>query len=127
MFFNLTGLAQENLSPSCHQVLYLRKKAKRRPPMSNIIETRCTQGKLIVTDEFVRVQLGGPFSRQQTLYRSSLTGVDAHVGVPSVFGLGGGTNLVFHGQGAERLHANMVKKKVAQEIVGMLQHSQTQK
>lgn len=89
-----------------------------------IIRTRCTQGHLVVTDDYIRVELGGPFSRQQTLYRSSFTGIDSQVGAPSLFGLGGGINLVFHGQGVERLHADMVKPKVAQEIVGMLQHPQ---
>ncbi len=39
-------------------------------------------------------------------------------------GFGGGTNLVFHVQGAERLEADFVKPKVAQEIVGLLQHPQ---
>jgi len=89
-----------------------------------LIKTRCTQGWLIVTDEYIRVELGGPLSRQQTLYRSSLTGVDSRIAVPSLFGLGGGVNLVFHGQGAERLEADLVKPKMAQEIIGMLQHPQ---
>ena len=89
--------------------------------MAELIRTRCTQGKLIITDEYIRVQLGGPFSKQQTLYRSMLTGIDSQVAVPSVFGMGGGVNLVFHGQGIERLHASLVKPKVAQEIIDMLQ------
>jgi len=92
--------------------------------MSQEIRTRCTQGWLIVTDEYIRVELGGPLSRQHTLYRSSLTGVDSKTAVPSLFGLGGGVNLVFHGQGAERLEADLVKPKMAQEIIGMLQHPQ---
>jgi hypothetical protein len=90
--------------------------------MQEYFRVRCKQGWLIVTDEFIRVELGGPMSRQQTLYRSMLTGVDSQVAVPAIFGLGGGVNLVFHGQGVERLHADLVKPKVAQEIVGMLQH-----
>ncbi len=92
--------------------------------MAELIRTRCTQGTLIITDEYIRVELGGPFAKQQTLYRSSLTGVDSQVGAPSVFGLGGGVNLTFHGTGVERLHANLVKPKVAQEIIGLLQHPQ---
>lgn len=93
--------------------------------MQELIRTRCTQGHLVITEDYIRVELGGPFPKQQTLYRSSLTGIDSNVAVPSVFGLGGGVNLVFHGQGIERLHANLVKRKVAQEIVGMLQHPQS--
>lgn len=92
--------------------------------MQELIKTRCKQGQLVITDEYIRVELGGPMHRQQTLYRSMLTGIDSNVAVPSMFGLGGGVNLVFHGQGIERLHADLVKPRVAQEIVGMLQHPQ---
>ncbi len=92
--------------------------------MQELFRTRCTQGFLVVTDEYIRVELGGPMPKQQTLYRQSLTGIDSKVAAPSVFGLGGGVNLIFHGQGAEILCADLVKPKVAQEIVGMLQHPQ---
>lgn len=84
----------------------------------NEIRTRCKQGTLIITDTQIRVELGQ--LRQQTLARASLTGVDAVMAVPSVFGMGGGTNLVFHGQGAERLQADLVKPNVAREIVSLL-------
>jgi len=91
--------------------------------MQELIRTRCKQGWLVITDEYIRVELSGNL-RQQTLYRSMLTGVDSKVAGFPLFGLGGGTNLVFHGQGLERLHADLVKPKMAQEIVGMLQHPQ---
>ena len=84
-----------------------------------LIRTRCKQGKLVITDEYIRVELGG--LRQSTLYHSMLTGIDSAMAVPSVFGMGGGTNLVFHGQGAEVLHADLVNPKVAQQIVDLLQ------
>jgi hypothetical protein len=87
-----------------------------------LFRTRCKQGTLIITDEYIRIELGS--LQQSTLYRSMLTGIDSQMGVPSLFGLGGGTNLVFHGQGAEILHADLVNPKVAKEIVGMLQHPQ---
>ncbi|GHO88030.1 hypothetical protein [Dictyobacter formicarum] len=86
--------------------------------MADLIRTRCKQGTLIITDNQIKIELGQ--LRQQTLARSALTGVDSSMGVPSVFGLGGGTNLVFHGQGAERLHADLVKPNVAREIVNLL-------
>lgn len=82
--------------------------------MAVLIETRCKQGKLIITDQRVRVELGQ--LKQQSLSRSALTGVDSAIGVPSVLGMGGGTNLTFHGSGGERLHADLVKPKVAREI-----------
>ncbi len=94
--------------------------------MAELIRTRCTQGTLIITDDYIRVELKIPLMgvNQQTIYRSALTGIDSKVAVPSVLGMGGGVNLVFHGQGVERLHANLVKPKVAQEIIGLLQHPQ---
>ena len=91
--------------------------------MQELIRTRCKQGHLVITDEHIRTELPGGI-RQAILYRSSLTGVDSNVAVFPMFGLGGGTNLIFHGKGGEVLHADLVKPKVAQEIVGMLQHPQ---
>jgi hypothetical protein len=84
----------------------------------NEIRTRCKQGTLIITDQQIRVELGQ--IRQQTLSRSALTGIDSTMGMISVFGMGGGTNLVFHGQGAERLHADLVKPNIAREIKSAL-------
>ncbi len=89
--------------------------------MEPVIRTRCTQGWLIVTDEYISIVLGGPLPYQQTVYRSALTGIDSRVVVPSIMGFGGGVNLVFYGSGVERLHANMVKPSVARVIIDMLQ------
>lgn len=86
------------------------------------LRTRCKQGQLVITDEHIRTEIKG--IRSAILYRSSLTGVESNVAVFPTFGLGGGTNLIFHGKGGEVLHADLVKPKVAQEIVGMLQHPQ---
>lgn len=89
-----------------------------------LLRTKCTQGTLIITDQAIIIELGKDGSvRQQTLLRSALTGVESKMGVISVFGMGGGTNLVFHGQGLERLHANLVKPSVAKEIVSLLQRT----
>ena len=73
------------------------------------ITTRCKQGKLIVTDEFIRIELG-PF-KQSTLPRASFSSVNAKLAVPSLFVLGG-----------EVLQADLVKPAVAKEIVDMLSH-----
>ena len=91
--------------------------------MQELIRTRCKQGWLVITDEFIRVELPGGI-QQRTLYRSSLTGIDSKIAVFPIFGFGGGVNLVFHGQGAEWLEADLVKPKMAWEIVGLLQHPQ---
>lgn len=86
--------------------------------MPELFRSRCKQGTLIVTDQQIRVELGQ--LKQQSLSRSSLTGVDSNLAIPSLFGMGGGTNLTFHGQGGERLHADLVKPNIAREIVSLL-------
>jgi hypothetical protein len=87
-------------------------------PARELIRTRCTQGKLVVTDHLVRIEL---FQlKQESMARASIVGVDYKLVVPSLFGLGGGADLVFHGQGGERLHANLVKPKIAKQIMRML-------
>src|SRR6266705_54454 len=87
-------------------------------PASELVRTRCTQGKLVITDHLVRIEL---FQLQsQTMARTSIVGIDYKLAVPSLFGLGGGANLVFHGQGGERLHANLVKPKIAKQIMRTL-------
>lgn len=86
--------------------------------MSTLIEARCGQGKLIVTDQVIRVQLLG--LKSQSLSRSNLTGVDYKMVAPSIFGLGGGGNLIFHGTGGERLHADYVGAKAAKQIMQLL-------
>jgi hypothetical protein len=96
---------------------------KKKQP-GELIRTRCAQGALIITDEYIRVQLGGIMGRQRTLYRASMTGIDSCIVAPSIFGRGGGMSLTFHGTGAERLEAGYVGMKDAQEIVGMFQHPQ---
>lgn len=83
-----------------------------------LIEARCKQGKIIITDQMIRVQLGG--LQSQSMARSSLVGVDYKLAVPSIFGLGGGADLIFHGKGGERLHAGLVKIKVAKQIMQLL-------
>lgn len=90
--------------------------------MAEVFRTRCTEGTLLITDQAIIIELGkGGNIRQQTLMRSAFTGVESKMGVPSIFGKGGGTNLIFHGQGTERLHAGLVNPGIAKEIVAFLQ------
>ncbi len=90
--------------------------------MTELIRARCKQGHLIITESHIIIQLNGLGTtlREQRLSRSSLTSIDTKMAVPSVFGLGGGTNLAFHGQGGEVLRAELVPPKKAQEIVRVL-------
>ena len=87
------------------------------------IRTRCTQGFLVVTDEYIRLEQRGMFllPKHHTILRSQLTGIDSKIVLPSTFGRGGTMNLVFHGTGLERLQASFVKEKDAQQILSMLQ------
>lgn len=89
--------------------------------MTELFRARCTQGTLVVTDDLIIIELGnGGSIRQQTMFRSSLTGVDSRMGVVSIFGMGGGTNLTFRSQSGEILRADLVKPSVAKEIVSAL-------
>lgn len=81
------------------------------------LRTRCGQGKLIITDQAIRIELGQ--LKQQSLARSSLTGIDSLMAFPNIFGLGR-TTLVFHGQGGDRLRAEMVPTNMAKEIKSLL-------
>jgi len=90
--------------------------------MAELFNTRCTQGRLIITDTMIIVELGREGAlRQHTLARSALTGIDTKLVVPSLFGKGGGTNLIFRGQGADRVQADLVNPTIAREIVRTLQ------
>ena len=82
--------------------------------MAERFRTRCKQGTLIVTDEYVRVELGE--WKQSTLYLSTLSGVDSRKGA-----LIQATSLTFRGSGTEVLQADLVKPNVAREIVSFVQ------
>jgi hypothetical protein len=86
--------------------------------MYELVSTRCTGGKLILTDTMISVELGQ--LRSQTMSREAFSSLDYKLAAPSVFGLGGGINLTFHGKGGEKLHANMVKPVIADKIRTLL-------
>lgn len=86
--------------------------------MSELLNTRCTQGTLIITETHIVVRLRDFQSRIRE--RAAFTGIDCKRIVPSIFGLGGGWNLIFHGKGGERLHANMVKPIMAKKAKMLL-------
>ena len=85
--------------------------------MTIIIKTICKQGKLILTDTHVMTE---GITGRQSMLRSSVTGVSYKMTIPSLFGLGGAGNMIFHGQGTEALVADTVGRKNAHKIMEML-------
>jgi hypothetical protein len=84
--------------------------------MSELLKTRCKTGYLIITD----TQIKTTGLRIQVMDRSTLTGVDYQKTVPSLFGMGGSGNFIFHGQGTQQLCADMVVHKDAKRILQLL-------
>lgn len=87
-----------------------------------LIRTRCAQGKLIITNNKIAVELTtfGKVMKSQILLRSSLTSIDSKVAVFPILGIGGGMNLTFHGKGRETLKAELVPFKEAQAVLSLL-------
>lgn len=89
--------------------------------MAELFNTKCAQGRLIITDQFIQIQR--PMNMgQQTMLRTSFVGVDSRVTVFPFFKLTkGASTLIFKGQGLEVLQADVVETPTAREIVAMLQ------
>lgn len=87
-----------------------------------LVRARCKQGKLIVTNKSIVIQLSsfGHVLKSQSLFRASLTSIDSKLAAAPLFGMGGGYNLTFHGKGREVLHADLVPSKEAKEIIALL-------
>ena len=84
--------------------------------MPELIRTRCAQGKLIITDTHIIVELGS--IKSSAMPRSSFTTIDMKMTMWA--GPWSSYRLVFHGAGAERLKASMVKAKDAKRIKALL-------
>lgn len=87
-----------------------------------LVRARCTQGKIIVTNKKIVIELHGlgQTFKSQMLWRSSLSSIDSKLAVAPLFGQGGGINLTFRGRGKELLNANLVPIKEAKEIITLL-------
>lgn len=83
-----------------------------------LINTRCTQGRLIITETHIIVELGQ--MQSETMARSSFVDLDSRQVVPAIFGLGGGVNLAFFGQGNKVIRANLVRPKDAKRVRAIL-------
>lgn len=87
-----------------------------------LIRARCKQGKLIITNTRIIIELSGfgqPI-KSQMLLRTSLSSLNSKLAVAPVFGAGGGINLTFHGRGKEQLNADLVPIKEANVIIALL-------
>ena len=82
-----------------------------------MIKTRCTQGGLILDERSIRIE--GP-RVNQILLRHTITNFQTRQQVPSIFGFGGGVELIVQERGGNTLHANMVNPKQAKAIVAAL-------
>ncbi len=86
--------------------------------MSEILRTRCKQGQLIITDTHIIVELGN--LQSQTMLRSAFVGMDSKQIVPSLFGMGGGVDLAFRGQGVSTVYASFVPPRAARKVQALL-------
>jgi len=84
--------------------------------MAELLRTRCSQGKVIITDTHIIVELGS--IKSQTMARSSFTALDSKLAMwlPGM----SRHKLIIHGQGGERLNVGMVKAKDAKRIRAIL-------
>lgn len=82
--------------------------------MAEIINTRCKQGRLIITETQIIVELGN--MKSETMLRSAFVGLESKMVVPAIFGFGGGVNLIFHSQGSQSLTAYLVSTKDAKKV-----------
>jgi hypothetical protein len=87
----------------------------------NMLKIKCQNGHIFVTDQAIRVEtsLGGRRS-QKSLSRAMLTGVEMRV-YPKILWMGGiHSDIIFYGQGSERIIAKIVKTSEAQQVIAML-------
>lgn len=89
-----------------------------------LLRTRCTAGFLVITDQAIRIErkgmLGGG-GRSDVLPRQALVGAKMENKFAPVFGKGGGSTLIFSGQGNMVIKAEMVNAadaKRAMELLG---------
>jgi hypothetical protein len=83
-----------------------------------LINVRCSQGKLILTETHIIVELYN--LKSSTLDRRSFTALDMKLAMFPILWIDGLSNLTFHGQGGERLVATNVKTREARKIRAIL-------
>ena len=87
--------------------------------MAELINTRCTQGRLIITDTHIIVERRGLMGQSKTMARTAFSSLEVKTISFSLFGKGGGSNLVFHG-GGYALHAGAVRASDVKAIQSIL-------
>ena len=85
---------------------------------TELLRVKCrNNGALIITDQFIRVEHG---TKQRTMSRSALVGIDNIVGVAAFLGIGGHRNLIFRSQGTDSILAEWIKPNEAKEVLSLL-------
>ena len=82
--------------------------------MAELLNVRCSKGRLIITDELIIVERLG---KSETMERAAFTGLDMKLSLWLVISA---YTVVFHGKGSERLSAGMVYGKQAKAIKALL-------
>jgi hypothetical protein len=91
--------------------------------MAELLRTRCTAGFLVITDQAIRIErkgILGAGGRLDVLPRQAIVGVKLENKVMPVFGKGGGSTLIFNGQGNAFIRADMVNAADARHVMELL-------
>ena len=100
-------------------------RAVEQPPVAPLLRTRCKAGWLVITQESIRIERGAQHGMSLgghlwVMPRKKLTEVSGHQTMPSLFGAGGASTLVFTGQGGVVLRVELVNPKDAQRALELL-------
>lgn len=98
--------------------------------MKELLRVRCKQGKLVIYEDRVSIELKSIFTNTaQTLFLNQITGVQVVTKITSVLGMGGANDVIVYGTGNQKLEASLVggkdSKQVEQIINQLLAQRQT--
>lgn len=91
--------------------------------MAELLRTRCSAGFLVITEQAIRIErkgLLGAGGRLDVLPRQAIVGVKLENKIAPLFGKGGGSTLIFSGQGTAFIRAEMVNAADAQRAMELL-------
>ena len=87
--------------------------------MSTLLSVSTGSGKLTITEQSVVLDIPGGRKSEQ-MARTLITSVDAHKLMPSLFGMGGGSDITIHTSDGRKLTLRFVKPKDADAILRLL-------
>ena len=88
-----------------------------------LLRTRCTAGWLVITEQAIRIERKGVLGagqRSDVLPRQALVGAKMENKMAPIFGKGGGSTLIFSGQGNMFIRADMVNPADARRAMELL-------